>query len=75
MSKIGSQKELERIMYVRGLTQRTLAEKAGISLQTVANTIRGVNLPRIEVSNAIAEVLGIEGETLRTILYDMRKAS
>jgi putative transcriptional regulator len=43
----------------RGLSQEQLADKLGVSRQTIANIERGLNEPRVLLAVALAAVLGV----------------
>lgn len=43
----------------KGLSQEDLADKIGVSRQTIANIERGLNEPRVLLALALAAVLGV----------------
>ena len=43
----------------KGLSQEELADKLGVSRQTIANIERGLNEPRVLLALALAAVLGV----------------
>lgn len=43
----------------RGLSQEELADKLGVSRQTIANIERGLNEPKVLLAVALAAVLGV----------------
>jgi non-specific serine/threonine protein kinase len=51
-----------------GLGQERLAERAGMSVPTISNLERGVNRPRLETVNLLAEALALPGEQRATLL-------
>jgi transcriptional regulator with XRE-family HTH domain len=53
-------KNLKRLLRERGLTQKELAERAGISRAAVCQYLSGVNAPSPERLKTIAEILGCD---------------
>lgn len=50
---------LALLRFVRGISQRELARRAGVSKRTVAYLERGRHTPRIETAVAVSRALGI----------------
>ena len=57
-------RRLRHLRRQKDLTQEQLAEAAGISVDMLSNIERGVNAPSFETLVKLAEVLGVEVETL-----------
>lgn len=55
---------LRRARHAQGLTQRELAERAGVSRQLVASVETGRHLPRADAAAAVARTLGTSVEAL-----------
>lgn len=59
---------VDRELFIRGITRRELAEKAGVTYQHMNNVLVSRNLPGAEVSATIAEVIGEKPEKLRKLM-------
>lgn len=56
--------QLQRAISLAGLTQKQLAEKAGITEAAVSHYLKGDRTPRAAVASKMAEVLGCSLEYL-----------
>ena len=52
--------QIKNILKEKGITQKELAERLGMSLQQLNNTVSGRNTASMAVFERIAEALGVE---------------
>lgn len=57
---------LERLIDSRGIDQKILAEKIGVSDMTISNWVRGLKYPRIDKLQSLAEYFGVKHSDLVT---------
>jgi transcriptional regulator with XRE-family HTH domain len=56
--------ELQKLRRARGLSQTDLAERAGISIDSLRNWEQGRVLPRIDAAHRLARALGVSIDAL-----------
>ena len=56
--------QIKRCREKRGFTQEQLAEKIGVSIETISNIERGIKMPRLQNFVAIANQLGVSADEL-----------
>lgn len=64
-------------LYVKGITRRDLAERAGITYQHLNNVLVSRSLPSAAISAVIAEAIGEQPEKIRKLIlkcYEARMA-
>lgn len=59
---------VDRELFIKGITRRELAEKAGVTYQHMNNVLVSRSLPGAEVSATIAEAIGENPEKLRKLM-------
>lgn len=69
--KVKSQREilaenLERLIRSKGIDQKILAEKIGVSEMTASNWVRGIKYPRIDKIQALADFFNVKHSDLVT---------
>ena len=57
--------QIKRCREKRGFTQEQLAEKIGVSIETISSIERGIKMPRLQNFVAIANQLGVSADELR----------
>ena len=55
---------IKALREARGLTQEQLAEKIGVSIETISSIERGIKMPRLQNFVAIANQLGVSADEL-----------
>ena len=63
---------LRRLFDASGYDQKTLADKAGVSVSTLQNYLSGKTIPDLDVSVLIADALGITVDDLIPSAWDRR---
>ena len=56
--------QIKRCREKRGFTQEQLAEKIGVSIETISSIERGIKMPRLQNFVAIANQLGVSADEL-----------
>ena len=56
--------QIKRCREKRGFTQEQLAEKIGVSIETISSIDRGIKMPRLQNFVAIANQLGVSADEL-----------
>ena len=56
---------IKALREARGLTQEQLAEKIGVSIETISSIERGIKMPRLQNFVAIANQLGVSRTPIR----------
>ena len=59
--------KLRELRIQKALTQKVLAEQAGIAAVTVAAIERGVQLPTLSTGRKLAETLGVEPNDIEEV--------
>ena len=66
--------KLRELRIQKILTQKDLAEKAGLAAVTVAAIERGIELPTPKTSRKLADVLGVEPTEIEEVQQAVQRA-
>lgn len=69
-------KTVDARLYIKGITRRDLAERAGVTYQYMNNVLVSRNLPSASISGVIADAIGEPPERLRKLIlkcYEARR--
>lgn len=58
------QKNLTKLMEMRGITQTEICDRLGVSSSTVSDWCKGLKYPRVDKIQRLSEILGVRMSTL-----------